>query len=99
MRSQKRTPFSRAPSQAGSQLRQTPDELTRGSQIPPEQEIASVTADGTFDTRKCHHTVAARAAAIIPPRKNAKPWKPDSLGAVVGKEILPTTKRVRQSIW
>jgi hypothetical protein len=23
-------------------------------QIPPDQEIASVTADGAFDTRKCH---------------------------------------------
>ena len=43
-------------------------------QIPPDQEIASVTADGAFDTRKCHDAIAARgAAAIIPPRKNAKP--------------------------
>jgi hypothetical protein len=51
-------------------------------QIPPEQEIASVTADGAFDTRKCHDAIAARgAAAIIPPRKNAKPWKPDTAGA------------------
>ncbi len=44
-------------------------------QIPPEQEIAGITADGAFDTRKCHDAIAARgAAAIIPPRKNAKPW-------------------------
>lgn len=43
-------------------------------QIPPDQEISSVTADGAFDTRKCHHAIAARgAAAIIPPRKNARP--------------------------
>jgi hypothetical protein len=52
-------------------------------QIPPEQQIASVTADGAFDTRKCHEAIAARgAAAIIPPRKNAKPWKPDTAGAI-----------------
>jgi hypothetical protein len=52
-------------------------------QIPPDQEIASVTADGAFDTRKCHEAVAARgAAAIIPPRKNAKPWKPNTAGAL-----------------
>ena len=45
-------------------------------QIPPDQDIASVTADGAFDTRKCHAAIAARsAAAIIPPRKNAKPWQ------------------------
>jgi hypothetical protein len=48
----------------------------------PGQEIASVTADGAFDTRKCHDAIAARsAAAIIPPRKNAKPWKADTAGA------------------
>ena len=31
-------------------------------QIPPGQEIASVTADGAFDTRKCHDAIAARPA-------------------------------------
>jgi hypothetical protein len=34
-------------------------------QIPPEQEIASVTADGAFDTRKCHDAIAARSAAAF----------------------------------
>ena len=69
-------------------------------QIPPEQEIASVTADGAFDTRKCHDAIAARgAAAIIPPRKNAKPWKPDTAGAVARNEILRTSKRVGRTIW
>ena len=44
------------------------------SQIPPDQEIASVTADGAYDTRKCHDAIAERGAdAVIPPRKNAKP--------------------------
>ncbi len=69
-------------------------------QIPPEQEIATVTADGAFDTRKCHETIAARgAAAIIPPRKNAKPWKPDTPGAVARNDILRTSKRVGRTIW
>ena len=58
-------------------------------QIPPDQEIASVTADGAFDTRKCHDAIAARGAvAIIPPRKNAKPRKPDSPGANARNEAL-----------
>ena len=49
------------------------------NQIPPDREIARVTADGAFDTRKCHDAIGARgAAALIPSRKNAKPWKPDS---------------------
>ena len=34
-------------------------------QIPPEQEIATVTADGAFDTRKCHDAIAARGAAAL----------------------------------
>ena len=69
-------------------------------QIPAEQEIATVTADGAFDTRKCHDAIAARgAAAIIPPRKNAKPWKPDTAGAIARNEILRTSKRVGRTIW
>jgi hypothetical protein len=84
-------------------------------QIPPGQEIASVTADGAFDTRKCHRfgglrgptgatvplrTIAARgAAAIIPPRKNAKPWKPDSAGAIARNEALRASRRFGRTIW
>jgi hypothetical protein len=69
-------------------------------QIPPGQEIASVTADGAIDTRKCHDAIAARgAAAITPPRKNAKPWKPDTTGSVAPNEILRTSKRVGRTIW
>ena len=50
-------------------------------QIPPDVEIGSVTADGAYDTRKCHDAVADRGAhAVIPPRKNAKPWKPSTAG-------------------
>jgi hypothetical protein len=49
------------------------------NQIPPDEEIGSVTADGAYDTRKCHDAIAARNAyAGIPPRKNAKLWKPPS---------------------
>jgi hypothetical protein len=69
-------------------------------QIPPDQEIATVTADGAFDIRKCHDAIAARrAAAIIPPRKNAKPWKPDTAGAIARNDILRTSKRVGRTIW
>ena len=69
-------------------------------QIPRDQEIASVTADGAFDTLKCHDAIAARgAAAIIPPRKNARPWKPDTAGAIDRNDILRTSKRVGRTIW
>jgi hypothetical protein len=34
-------------------------------QIPPDRALASVTADGAFDTRKCHDAIAARGAAAV----------------------------------
>lgn len=44
------------------------------NEIPPYQDIDSVTADGAYDTRKCQEAIAVRNAhAVIPPRKNAKP--------------------------
>jgi hypothetical protein len=69
-------------------------------QIPPDQEIGSVTADGAYDTRKCHDAVAARgAAAIIPPRKNARPWREDTAGAIARNEALRTSRRLGRTIW
>ena len=69
-------------------------------QIPADQEIGSVTADGAFDTRQCHDTIAARgAAAIIPPRKNATPWKPDTAGAIARNEALRASRRFGRTIW
>ena len=74
-----------------------PDCLTNS---PPDQDIASVTADGAYDTRKCHEAIAERgAAAIIPPRKNAKPWKPDTAGAVARNEALRVSRRLGRTIW
>ena len=43
-------------------------------QIPPEQEIASVTADGAFDTRKCHDASAARVAPQRSPLCSNHVW-------------------------
>ena len=69
-------------------------------QIPPDQKIASVTADAAFDTRKCHDAIAVRgAAAIIPPRKNARPWKSDTPGAIARKDALRASRRFGRTIW
>ena len=70
------------------------------SQIPPDQEIASVTADGAHDTRKCHDAIAERgAAAVIPPGRNAKPWKADSAGAAARNEALRASKHLGRALW
>jgi hypothetical protein len=56
------------------------------SQIPPDQQIASVTADGAYDTRKCH-------------RKNAKPWKAITAGAAARNETLRASKHLGRALW
>jgi hypothetical protein len=69
-------------------------------QIPANVEIGSVTADGAYDTRKCHDAVADRGAhAVIPPRKNAKPWKPSTAGAIARNEALRASKYLGRAIW
>lgn len=43
-------------------------------QIPEGQEIDTVTADGAYDTRRCHTAIIDRqATAIVPIRKNGRP--------------------------
>ena len=70
------------------------------SQIPNEQDIGSVTADGAYDTRKCHDAIANRNAyAVIPPRKNAKPWTPTSTGAVARNEAVQASRYLGRAIW
>lgn len=68
--------------------------------IPPDQDIGSVTADGAYDTRKCHDAIAARGAhAAIPPRKNAKPCKPTSAGAIARNDAINTSRYLGRTIW
>ena len=59
------------------------------NQIPRDQDIGSVTADGAYDSRKCHEAIAARDAhAVIPPRKNATPWKPPLVHAGMPRRAM-----------
>lgn len=70
------------------------------NQIPPDQDLGSVTADGAYDTRKCHDAIAARNAhAVIPPRKNAKLWKPDTPGARARNEAVRSSKYLGRALW
>jgi hypothetical protein len=69
-------------------------------QIAPHHEVASVTADGAYDTRKCHEAIAARGAdAVIPPRRNAQPWKETTAGAAARNEALRASRRFGRAIW
>ena len=69
-------------------------------QVPESEPIASVTADGAYDTRGCRDAIANRRAdVVIPPRQNAKPWKTDSPGAEARNEVLRAIKRFGRTIW
>jgi hypothetical protein len=70
------------------------------SQIALVQEIGIVTADGAYDTRKCHDEISARSAhAVIPPRKNAKLCKPDTFGAKARNEAVRSSKYLGRASW
>ena len=69
-------------------------------QISPDQDIGSVTADGAYDTRKCHDAIAARNAhAVIPPQKNVKPWRPDSPGAIARNDAGNASRYLEALEW
>ncbi len=82
--------------------------------IPEGQEIASVTAPSrdhashdpagqwtapTTPVAVVGAIVNRGADAIIPPRRNAKPWKKDSPGAAGRNEALRAIKRLGRTIW
>ena len=70
------------------------------NQIPRDQEIGSVTADGDYDTRRCHNAIADRgASAVIPPRKNAQPWKPTTAGTIARNDALRASKYLGRALW
>ena len=70
------------------------------SQIPEDETIGSVTADGAYDTRNCHDAIADRGAhAIIPPRRNAKPWKTGTPGAHARNEALRASRYLGRALW
>lgn len=69
-------------------------------QIPPDEAVASVSADGAYDTKACHAAIVHRGAqAVIPPRKNAQPWKAAVVGALARNEALQACCRLGRSIW
>lgn len=62
------------------------------SQIPEGEEIATVPADGAYDTRRCHAAIIERGAdAIIPIRRNGHTWKE------AGKKTVPPQLRETRS--
>ncbi len=69
-------------------------------QIPEGEEIGTVTADGAYETGRCHAAVIARGAtAITPIRKKGRPWKEDSPAAKARTETLRATRHYGRAFW
>ncbi|MBB1491867.1 transposase, partial [Paracoccus sp. MC1854] len=69
-------------------------------QIPPDEQIGTVTGDGAFDTRRCHAAILERGGtAVIPIRKNGRRWKEDCPAARARNDTLRTTQRFGRAIW
>jgi hypothetical protein len=70
------------------------------AQIPADQPVGTITADGAYDTRTCYTTIADRgAAAIIPIRKNGRPWKEDCPAARARNENLRSSRHFGRAFW
>jgi hypothetical protein len=70
------------------------------AQIPADQPIGTVTADGAYDTRTCHSAIAERGGtAVIPIRRNGRPWKEDGPAARARNEILRASRHFGRAFW
>ena len=70
------------------------------TQIPSEETIRMVTADGAYDTRRCHGAIIDRGAdAVIPIRRNGRAWKEDCPAAIARNEILRATRHLGRALW
>ncbi len=70
------------------------------SQIPESELIGTVTADGAYDTRRCHKAIIERdAVPIIPIRKNGRLWKEDCPAARARNDTLRATRYYGRAFW
>ena len=69
-------------------------------QIPEDKQIDLVYTDGAYDTKHCRQVISDRHAhAVIPPRKNAKPWKDTKPHSLERNELLQTVKHLGRTLW
>jgi len=70
------------------------------AQIPADEMSASVSGDGAYDTKGGRKALAERGAdAVIPVRKNGKPWKENTPGAKVRNDTLRASQRLGPTLW
>jgi hypothetical protein len=68
--------------------------------IPEGEEIGTVTAGGTYDTRRCHTAIIDHPTIrAIPIRKNGRPWTEDCPAARTRNETLRATRHYGRAFW
>ena len=69
-------------------------------QVIENKRIGTVTADGGYDTRRCHAAIIGRqATAIIPIRKNGRLWKEGCPAARARNEALRASRHYARAFW
>ncbi|MCR0984872.1 IS5 family transposase [Roseomonas populi] len=69
-------------------------------QMPKAGRIDTISGDGAYDTRGVYEASASRKAAmIVPPRRNGKPWKVMTTGAEARNVSLRAIKRLGRRLW
>jgi len=70
------------------------------SQIPEDEDIGTGTADGAYDTRRCHGAIIARVGTtIIPIRRNGRAWKEGCPAAKARNETLRAPRPYGRAFW
>lgn len=58
-------------------------------QLPDHEAIATVAADGAYDTENCHQAIKTRQAqALIPPREGAVEWPDQEEGSIHSRTAI-----------
>ena len=62
--------------------------------------MTNTAADGAYDTRRCYTAIiACQTTAIIPIRKNGRPWKEDCPAACARNQTLRATRHYGRAFW
>ncbi len=70
------------------------------SQVPPDEQLGTVTADGAYDTRRRHTAILDRGrTAVSPIRRNGRLWKEDAPAVRARNDILRAPRRLGRMIW
>ncbi|SDY89144.1 transposase, partial [Citreimonas salinaria] len=67
-----------------------------------DEQIGTVTADGAYDTRRCHKAITDRqgtAIIPIPIRRNGRLWKEDCPAARARNDTLRATRYYGRAFW